>query len=351
MARQSKGPWYWRARDGWYVQIDGHQIKLATGRKARAEAERVYHARMAERHRVDSTAEPPPVPELGAVLVAYLREAQRRVERGELATVTWSSYRDRLKSAGPALGAIPVDQLTEGDVARWLDAHPAWGATRRHDAVAALKAVTAWAARRWPTPVADPLKGLAKPRRNIRRETIPTADEVRRLLDAVIDHRARIFLEFVVATGCRPGEAARVEARHFDAGRRVLSLPAHKTRHKTGLPRMIVLDSAWGARIAALAQVHPAGPLFRNCRELAWTGNAWKQQVEGARTRAGLGPHVVAYALRHRRITDLLLDGTPLTLVAQIAGHAAATTTARIYAHAEQAVDAMRAALDRTKAG
>ncbi|WP_435017457.1 hypothetical protein TA3x_005068 [Tundrisphaera sp. TA3] len=46
--RTSVKPWYRQARDAWYVQIDGKQVKLAKGKANKAEARRVWLALVAK---------------------------------------------------------------------------------------------------------------------------------------------------------------------------------------------------------------------------------------------------------------------------------------------------------------
>jgi integrase len=349
MARPNK-PWYWEARGVWCVKIDGRRHVLARGPEGKREAAQVYHRLMADRDR----PRPAPVavgeaPTVRLVMARFLADCRARAGRGELAEVTFRSYRDRLKTAGPVLGDLRADEIRPKDVHAWLDGLEGIGSTRRHDLVAALKTAMSWARGQGWLAV-DPIEKMKKPARKIRREEIPTAAQVKQLLDAIIRHELRILVEFLLATGCRPGEAARLEARHFDLRRGVVTMPG-KTTRKTGMPRSIVLPPAWWPRIGALAQLRPTGPLFLNSEGQPWTSNAIGLAIRRARHRAGLGKESVAYALRHRVLTDLLEQGTPLTVVAAIGGHKSATTTARIYAHVDQAVELMRSELAKMDAG
>jgi integrase len=271
---------------------------------------------------------------------------QRRAKAGDLARITFEGYRDRLKSFPPELGDELVSAIRPESIRAWV-AREGWGPTRSHDCAATVKSAFRWA-RRERLIQNDPLDPLVLPRRKIRRETIPTQDEIETFLNSVRDHRFRILVEFILSTGCRPGEASRLEASMFDRARGVLILRG-KTTHKTGLQRQIVVSPEWLPRIAALCEIYPTGPLFRNEDGVAWSRNAIGQAFRRVRARAGLGSSVVAYALRHRRVTDLLQQGTSLSVVSAIAGHASAAFTSRVYAHLDQEIELMRSALGQQK--
>ena len=54
----------------------------------------------------------------------------------------------------------------------------------------------------------------------------------------------RRFILFLKLTGCRPGEAAKLEFNMIDFTRRIVILDSHKTRKRTGKPRIILLSNA-----------------------------------------------------------------------------------------------------------
>ncbi len=74
------------------------------------------------------------------------------------------------------------------------------------------------------------------------------------------------FREFVFAlyeTGCRPSEVARVTAENFDSARSLRVFEQHKTRKKTGKPRVVYLTPAMVELTKALVAKYPAAEAVR----------------------------------------------------------------------------------------
>src|SRR5690606_7739769 len=75
-----------------------------------------------------------------------------------------------------------------------------------------------------------------------RRETIPTAEDLDRLIAAVSPATA-LALRAFRASGMRPGELCRADVANVEVRgkRRAIVLREHKTARKTGKPRTIAL--------------------------------------------------------------------------------------------------------------
>jgi integrase len=74
------------------------------------------------------------------------------------------------------------------------------------------------------------------------RERFLTPEERRKIFDNYGEKDSfRDFLFALEQTGCRPGEVSAVTAQHVDLRTGVWVLDAHKTRGKTGKPRVIIL--------------------------------------------------------------------------------------------------------------
>ena len=130
----------------------------------------------------------------------------------------------------------------------------------------------------------DPAK-TAKPM--IRPRDIPIT-KLRETIERLNPH-ARALVEFIVSTGCRPGEARLLRWADIDLDRGVCVLTEHKTA-STGRPRTIYLTDA--ARDILVNQPHNKEHVF-----LSRTGKPYtKDGLHSVLSRAGIKS---AYSLRH----------------------------------------------------
>ncbi|WP_152054446.1 hypothetical protein [Tautonia marina] len=131
---------------------------------------------------------------------------------------------------------------------------------RRVDFVRVLGTIYRWARRRrlidCPPPTVPRLP------RKLRRDKIPTAEEMEAILRAIRSPEFRDLARFVALTGCRPSEAAAIEARHVEGD--VVVLDEYKTRRRTGDVRAIVLNEPAREIVGRLVTLRPEGPIFRN---------------------------------------------------------------------------------------
>ena len=184
-----------------------------------------------------------------------------------------------------------------------------------------------------------------------------TQAQVTRLVAACVRRRDRFLLVLLDQTGLRLGEALGL--RHADLRLRAGEVAV--------VPRE---DNVNGARVKGLkARVVPAGVvvfdayadymeaeygaldsdwvfvnLFRPPVGAPMTADSVAKLTARLRARtqiAGFSPHV----LRHGYATRLLRAGVPIEVVAQLLGHASATTTSQTYSHLS-VEDHRRALLD-----
>lgn len=338
MPRTPKGPRYRADRDAWVCKVDGSLVMFAKGEKNEAAANRAFRKFMVERDERIAAGGPgraapkDPPPTVGLVIARFLANLKARRDRKDVAERTHADYVGRLADFPDRYGHLPADELTPEHVEEWLASKgDRWGNNRRGDAIAVLRTAMRWAVRRKmiaANPIAD---GLDKPQRKLRRDRIPSRDEVARFLEAIDLPAFRAFAEFCGLTGCRPSEAARAEARHYERDKGVIRLPEHKTEKKTFRPRVIPLPDAAVPIVEDAIKAHPSGPIFRNTRGNAWERSAWRNHVHAAREKAGLDPKIVLYGFRHSWFTEGLKRTGDLAGMAAAGGHADPSTTARVY--------------------
>ncbi|AUN94821.1 site-specific integrase [Pseudazoarcus pumilus] len=178
------------------------------------------------------------------------------------------------------------------------------------------------------------------------RDTIlDSADDYRRMFEAIqeLEDEKRLrspaadAIRLIALTGARRGEVSGLRWKYVDlkAGRIVLPPHAHKTGHRSGKPRIIMLPAEAQAIIAR----QPAGEaddyVFRAWRadspiEL---GREWPKVRTRARLPADLGLH----GLRHSIGTHFAMQGASAVELMELLGHKQVETTLRYIHYAEDA--------------
>ena len=155
------------------------------------------------------------------------------------------------------------------DVTRWLDAHKGWNEAAAGSRHVPQAGVQLGGGRGHPPRQPDQ-EGRETRRR--RRDRILTPEERLEILAAIKDEE---FGDFVVRPpGDRlpPFGSRRVTASDVDLGQGVWAFEQHKTRQKTGKPRVVYLTPQMVELTRRLLEKHPDGPLFRNLRGVSGRG-------------------------------------------------------------------------------
>lgn len=131
----------------------------------------------------------------------------------------------------------------------------------------------------------------------------------------------RLIIRFIIATGCRPGEACGLDWEHIDKRHATATLPRHKTHHR-GKVRTIYLTPA---ALEVLAECRTtAGMVFPNRDGHRYTSKHLWQSLN----RVGIPG---AYCLRHTAAQSWLDAGTDYGVVAGLLGHSNLQTV-QVYA-------------------
>lgn len=235
----------------------------------------------------------------------------------------------------PRFGRMHLDQLEQTEVMDWLE-------SKVRVEGYAQATVNRWQvilchmykmAKKWGMPGADrnPLDGVRQKPCNNEVERFLTADEARRLQEAV-EASANTQLKYIVAllllTGCRKRELLDARWDEFQLERQMWRIPMH--RAKTSKTRHVPLPKAAMDILAQLPRWEGCPFVVPNPTTLEpfWSVfHCWDK----ARKAAGL-PDVRMHDLRHSCASNLVNSGQSLYVVGTILGHAQAKTTQR-YAH------------------
>jgi integrase len=351
-------PWYRKSKDAWYVEVAGRQRLLGKhpeGAPAPKKSPRtgIWNApqeiQAAFRTLIDSH-------ERGEALKADPRRVLARevCDRHLIAVEkaveidTFNFYKKYLQSFCDLHGTVRASELKPLHVTEWLDAHPGWKASRRH-AIIAVKRCFKWAEEEGVID-RDPFRAVKKPAVG-RRDRILSPAEKKEILETIKDRPFREFVFALYETGCRPSEVARVAAENFDEAKGVWVFDKHKTRKRTGKPRVVYLTPAMVGLTKELAKKYPTGPLFRgNRNKKGFTRNGIRCRFR--RLRAKL-PHlnaVVSYTARHTYCTEALANGVGVMDVAELMGHQGTSMVEAHYAHLDQKTQHMLDAARRARA-
>lgn len=232
----------------------------------------------------------------------------------------------------PRYGKRHLNQLDQTELLEWFNSKVAEGY--------AQATVNRWQvilghmyrmAKRWGIPGAEvnPLEGVKQKDPANRIERFLTADETKRLKDAV-EESPNFMLRYIVAllllTGCRKRELLDSRWEDFSIDRKSWRIPFTKT----GKVRHVPLSQEAIAVLKAIPRFDDCPFVVPNPETLQpfqSIYNSWNN----ARIRAKL-PDVRLHDLRHSCASNLVNSGQSLYVVAKVLGHAQVRTSER-YAH------------------
>jgi integrase len=318
-------PWYRASKDAWYVEIEGKQVRLAKGKKNKAQAETAYFRLMAGsvQHGNGLNGSPP-------LLTVALCDLFLQYSMVHNKASTFEYHKNFLAMFVKECGKLPARSIKPFHVTQWVDSKKNWTGAKR-SAIAVVQRVFSWAKTQGLI-AENTLTGLKKPPIG-RRERIVTAAEREQIFELVPDPAFREFLLALEHTGCRPSEVASVTSANVDLNLGVWLLKEHKTSGKTGRPRVIYLTPEMLELTERLVHRFPNGPLFRNKRGLPYTKNAVRCRFRWIRKKLPHLAGVVAYSYRHAFATDALVRGVGIAQVAELMGHTSTEMVSRVYGH------------------
>jgi integrase len=208
MAGRSAHPWFYGAKNAWYVNLDGRKVSLGVkGEENKADAVKAWHKLIAsEKPTPQAKAE---AVSAGEVLTAFLADSESRVQ-----PITLSFYRRFLLPFAECHGKLRADALTT-TFAEAYSRKPTWSSSTRHDCLGTLATAFKWAERSRLI-LRSPLTGLRLPPKESRgaEAVISEADYGKLLSATTSDFRA--LLRLLWLTGCRPNEATGLTVEAVD---------------------------------------------------------------------------------------------------------------------------------------
>lgn len=179
---------------------------------------------------------------------------------------------------------------------------------------------------------------------------ILTPEQFERLLSHIPEYW-RPLVRFLVASGCRWGEAVALKPSDVDRATGTVHIRRAWT-YSPGSYRIVKVKGKGRRSITVARDVlddldYSHEWLFVNrtggpVRAQGFYNRVWSKAVE----RAGLDPKPRIHDLRHTCASQMLLAGVPIAVVSRYLGHQSIATTERVYYHMQRgsfadAVDAM----------
>lgn len=329
MAKKSVGPWWYEAKNAYYVWHEGRKISLKTADET--EAVKAWHRLMggataeAQPKPLEAPQKPevkPTVITVGELITAFLSEAEKRIS-----PAAYYGYVKFLKPLALAYRSREANALTADDVERFLAKRTTWGATYKASFHGTASSLFKWAIGEGLL-LKNVMAKVVKPRKKSRgSEAVLTEAEHLSLLSHA-DPVMKDLLIVLWATGARPSEVACLTAEMIRQSRDgVIVLEQHKTAHK-GKQRHLILS---GEALAIVQRRAGDGLIFRG-KKGQLSATAIGLRMTKLCVKAGVR-HLMPYGYRHTFATDALAAGVPDATVASLLGHADTSMIHKHYSH------------------
>lgn len=336
---------YFEQRGGYFSQIRGKQHKLALGPDDKpsgptylAALERfneLMQGRVATTSAKDSL--------VSVVLQHHFDSLERANKRNTLHIA-----KTLLMPAVANFGHIKVGELTPHIVSKWLEAmsdqekeysgrNKPWGQTTKHMAVSKLLRAFNWA-RKQGLIAANPIAEMEKPEKRSRGSEVVIPEPLMAVLIGSTNREFAKVLRFLRGTGCRPGEAVHARASHYRKSISALVYPWQgddvgwkwKNANKQKRDRVIYLNDEMRELVEGEIAKRPDGYIFQTVRGSDCTlNNLVNLLLKLKRHDAVVAwclvndfdpEKVIMYGFRHSYITNMLLKGVPIKVLADWCG-------------------------------
>jgi integrase len=337
MAKKAS-PWFWEARDGWYVLLNGqrhflgeHPIDAPRPQKSKKTGKWNSPQSIDEAfHRLLHGGTPQSLMNsdgVAAVLDDFITWAKEN-----RAGITAQRYEEFCQSfinadeGGVLFGSLPASALSGRHVTAWLNRQEAWGPTTKKNAITALIRAFNWAVKNRGLPT-NPIRGMEKPEAR-RQATIVTPEEFEKVLEAASGPFADL-LTVSYDSGARPFEVKDLEKRHVEMDKRRAVIPATETKGRRNTRVFYFPTDRSAETVRRLCEERPIGPLFLNNRGNKWTGDAVKCSF--ARLEKVVGRRIKHYDFRRTFVTRKIIAGVDSHVVAKLSGHQSTAMIDRHY--------------------
>jgi integrase len=322
-------PWVRKATGEWYVTHHGTQTPLGVhGKENELQAWAAFQKLLenAANQKPSVRSEP-----LAALVPGYLASLESRA-----VPKTIRDYGATLKTFLARFGnsaALEIDPHT-------VELHASrqgWSDSYRNNWLWTVQALIRWAGRKDFT--------MRRPAKESRGADSLISEDTYRLILRETRGDFHELCRFLWCVGCRPMEAARLEAGMIDWTSGTVTLKKHKTKHK-GRQRILYLSAEALMIVKAQSDRYDGtGHLFRGVAGKPFTIQAVVSRM--IRLSEKIGRSVCAYDFRHTWATRALEAGVPDTHVSAMLGHTSTSMLHLHYSHLGQNAKLLRDMAER----
>ena len=185
---------------------------------------------------------------------------------------------------------------------------------------------------------------FTRPRPQHRLPNVLSKEEVKRILDALVNEKHRVMLSLIYACGLRRSELIELVSGDMERDRKLLRI-----RQSKGFKDRVVPLSEKVIQMIDLYITHykPERYLFEGQYPGSrYSASSLDKVFKESYKRAGLKGGVTLHGLRHSYATHLLESGTDLRYIQELLGHKSSRTT-EIYTHVtSQSIQKIRSPFD-----
>ena len=174
------------------------------------------------------------------------------------------------------------------------------------------------------------LELLPRPRREQKLPNVLSKEEVKAILEALINHKHRAMLSLIYACGLRRSELLDLRLTDVDSKRMILIIRQSKGKKDRIVP---IGEKLLEMLRNYFVQYRPEVYLFEGQRKAApYSARSLEKVFHRACAKAGITKKPTLHWLRHSYATHLLEKGTDLRYIQELLGHKSSRTT-EIYTH------------------
>jgi integrase len=333
MAGRKAEPWYWRARNEWYVTIKGTRHRLGADK---TEAERAFHLLMA-----GSDPAPPEQVNRDWLYASEVVDEFQIYIKDENSEKTLSWYCQYLDPFKEKFLMQRADKLSVDAVREWVNKK--WKTTpSRRAAFRCIKSAFRKAVNE--CKLMSPIAAMKLPEEASRDHVVSKSD-YDKLLAEISDETFSDLIKFVWFTGARPQEAYILEDSQVDLEEKRIVIPAKKAKGKKRA-RVIYLPP----EALAIVKAHMGnGILFRTKQSVAYDKDIVRQRFRTLEKNTKVAFRYCLYHFRHAFAYRLLVSGVEAMSVATLMGHTSTRMLEKVYGHLMKAHAHLRKELAKAK--